>query len=106
MTNTFSVEPDGSVKKFHYDENTGVATLETVHDATPLIDHCKAQANAGWSDSGIKKGFWKVASLPLWVIAEMKTKGVDILGKHDSRSALKLIDRDYPWLKTTGKRIA
>ena len=106
MSNVFSVEPDGSVKKFSYDEETGVATIKTEHDATPLIDHCRSQAASSATDHGIKKGFWKVASLPLWVITEMKFKGVDILGRHDSRAALKLIQRDYPWLMTTGKKIA
>lgn len=106
MSEIFSVEPDGTVKTFHYHEDTGDAVIKSIHDPSAVVDHCKALANDGLTDKGIKQGFWRVAAIPMWVVVEMKKKGVNILGKHDTKAACKLIERDYPWLKTTSKRLA
>ena len=106
MSEIFSVEPDGTVRTFDYEEDTGKAIIKSTYDPSAVIDHCKSLANDGVTDRGIKKGFWKVASIPMWVVVEMKNKGVDILGKHNVKAACKLIERDYPWLKTTSKRLA
>lgn len=91
---------------FQYENSTDQMAITTEQDIAPIIDSITARRNdADYSRDGIKKDWWHYARLPLTVIMEMKTKhGVDLMApKVDWKSALKIINREYPLLKTTEK---
>jgi hypothetical protein len=89
---------------FDYDHASDTMSITDSQDATPILEQATRMRNDGdYSRQGIKDDMWHYARLPLMVLMEMKTKhGVDLMAKHpDWKSALKIINREYPWLKTT-----
>jgi hypothetical protein len=89
---------------FSYENSTDTMFLTSEQDVAPILDGIAARRNDGdYSRNGIKDDWWHYARLPLTVIMEMKTKhGVDLMApKVDWKSALKIINREYPLLKTT-----
>lgn len=82
--------------------------VHTMQDVQPLIDRAQKMRTHGFNDKGIKNGMWHVADIPPTVILELKKKGLDIF-KGDQQVLAKVhqeIERNYPYLKTTDKRIA
>lgn len=102
---------------FDYDPLTGLRTMiETVdldrgaditiyqeEDVEPALDICKAAANEGVTDHGIKSGFWHYCHIPDTVVMELKKKGIDITKKADHRKMFDEINANYPYLKVTAK---
>lgn len=69
-----------------------------------LLDRNKELANTGATDIGIKKGLWHYASVPLVVQYELLTKyGLNFHDKNHTDRIFEVINRDYPYLKTTAK---
>jgi hypothetical protein len=88
---------------FDYDSND-VMYLTEEQDVNPILDSNAAKRNdTEYSRKGIKKDWWHYADIPLVVILELKRKhGVDLMAKKvDWKSAFKIINREYPYLKTT-----
>jgi hypothetical protein len=91
---------------FQYQDSTEEMAITTEQDLSPILDGITARRNdTDYSRDGIKNDWWHYARLPLTVIMEMKSKhGVDLMAsKVDWKSALKIINREYPLLKTTEK---
>lgn len=87
-----------------YDDDTGLAAVRYENpNAHLLVDYTRALAHEGIADAGIKRGMWRYASIPPDVQVEMLQKGVNIHDPNDHPKMFALINRDYPWLKTTDK---
>lgn len=102
-------------KFVEYDPYLGVRTTtylpdddDEIHvikeqDVQPLLDRNKEAANAGSADSGIQRGLWHYASVPVVVQHELLKKGLNIHNRHDMPKILDEINKNYPFLKTTHK---
>lgn len=98
-----------------YDPERGVSTFEDmsadnklqVHyqqDVAPVLEYTKRLRNDSATDYGIKNDLWHYAQIPPVTILEMKFKhGIDIFDKNHLKRAFELINREYPYLKTTQK---
>ncbi len=92
---------------FDYDNDNDTMFLTTEQSAeqvNSVLDSTAAmRADGGYSKRGIKQDWWHYARIPNAVIMEMKLKhGVDMMApKPDWKSIMKLINREYPALKTT-----
>jgi hypothetical protein len=104
------------VAKFvDFDPERGVATYEDMYDGhiqlhyrqdvEPVLELAKTERINGLTDHGIKEDLWLYARIPPVIILEMKFKyGVDIFKRDHLKRAFEIINRDYPYLKTTEKR--
>lgn len=74
-TRVFDVQPDAGVRKlFHYDHATDDFHIETIIDATDVIEQNKALAN---ESVGLGDGeFNKVASIPMALYFDLKKQGI------------------------------
>jgi len=94
----------GLVERNRYDEDAKAFVVRKEQDVTALIDRNKELANTGATDLGIKKGLWHYASVPLVVQYELLTKyGLNIHNKNHTDRIFQVINKDYPYLKTTSK---
>ncbi len=100
--------------KFVEMDERGVETWEDMYDGKlqvhyrqdvePVLDYTKRLRNDGLTDHGIKNDLWHYAQIPPVVILEMKFKwGVDVFKKDHLKRDFELLNREYPYLKTTEK---
>lgn len=74
-------------------------------DVEPVLEVCKAERNDGLTDYGIKQDLWLYARIPPTVILKLRFEhGVDIFKRDHLKRAFEIINRDYPYLKTTEKK--
>ena len=105
MSDFFDWNPDrGTWYEHDYDEQTGKTIIHTKQDVKPVVDHATRIRDSGYNDRGIKKGWWRYATIPAHVELELRQKGINIYNKHQTNELLKILDRDYPWLKYTNKK--
>lgn len=93
----------GMASWFDYD-STDTMYITHEQQVGDIIDQATERRNdRDYSKAGIKEDWWHYARLPNIVIMEMKNKhGIDLMAaKPDWKSALKIINREYPHLKTT-----
>lgn len=89
---------------FEYEASTDTMLITDVQDVNAILDETAMLRNCDeYSRDGIKNDMWHYARLPLTVMLDMKTRfGVDLMAKNpDWKSAFKIINREYPYLKTT-----
>ena len=99
-----------------YDPLTGVHETNVGHDwedkvtvrktqnVQGLLDRNAYLRNTGATDAGIKKGLWHYCSVPIVVQYELLSKyGLNIHNKNHTDRIFQVINRDYPYLKTTDK---
>ena len=89
---------------FEYEQSTDRMLIHTEQDSSRILDDVAQLRNdEQYSRDGIKADWWHYARLPLTVIMDMKIRfGVDLMApKPDWKSAMKIINREYPMLKTT-----
>lgn len=72
-------------------------------DVEPVIDLNRIERQDGLSDRNWRRtGLALYARIPPVTILELKHKyGVDIFNRNHLKRAMELIDREYPYLKTT-----
>lgn len=87
----------------HYAD--GTITYETREDTTPWKEVASAdRADDQMTTDGIKKGMWKYATLPPIILDDLFRKGINPFANKDMlKETFKIINRDYPALKTTEK---
>lgn len=91
---------------FQFEAATDVMHITTEQDVAPILKAAEMRRHdADYSSQGIKDDWWHYARLPTTVIMEMKTKhGIDMMAPNtDWKSALKILNREYPYFKTTEK---
>lgn len=102
-------------KFMDYDPLRGVAEYEDMtddnrmqihyrQDVEPVLEVAKTERINGLTDKGIKNDMWLYARIPPVVILKLKYEyGVDIFKRDHLKKALDLINREFPYLKTTEK---
>jgi hypothetical protein len=101
VSRIFDESPElGITRYWHYDSSSDTAVIETVQDATDLVDANKAAFNS--AESGWKGDMHKVASIPLNVYYDLKEKGI-----LDNQQALKawLNDPENRYFRTKPGRV-
>ena len=79
-------------------------TVRKVQDVQGLLDRNAYLRNTNATDIGIKKGLWHYCSIPLVVQYELLSKyGLNIHDNNHTERVFQVINRDYPYLKTTNK---
>lgn len=97
----------GIVETNEFDELTGRWTINKSADVEPVVEAAKAIANSRATDIGIKKGLWSYCVVPQAVEYELLWKhGININNRGHWPRMFDLINRDYPYLKTTHKHHA
>ena len=100
----FDYDPlTGTTEYYSYDHQTGVATVEAVQELKPLLDHNLALRNEGIkhvNGSPIRH----YATVPMTVILDLKTKGVDFYNRDHLPRVLQEIEANYPHLKVDNMR--
>jgi hypothetical protein len=80
MKKLFDFDPQTlTTKTFHYDESVDAKNfiIETVQDATPIIEANKARLNQTHAKIGSgKEDFVRVASIPMNLYMELRQKGI------------------------------
>lgn len=103
MAKFVEFEPDRGVATYE-DTYDGKLQVHYRQDVEPVLDLARTERINGLTDSGIKNEFWLYARIPPVVIMEMKIKyGVDLFNRDHEKRVFELINREYPYLKTTEK---
>ncbi len=92
---------------WRYEPHTDSAIITHTQDVSSVLEANKRAANDDEKTKrGIKRDWWKVASIPDIVWLKWKQeKGVDIFDQSHTDAILKLLnDPEYRYLKTTAKR--
>ncbi len=97
----------GVIEYHHYDPSTDRTIIESVQDATPVLERNKVLANAddgGWSPS---RELRRAASIPAIVILKWRSEeGIDVFDRnHWPAVKRKLNDPDWRWLRTAPGRL-
>lgn len=66
----------GIVQKWHYDESTDTAIIESVQDHTAIVEANRNKFNRMDERSDWKGDMHHVATIPLVLIQELKQKGI------------------------------
>lgn len=89
-------EEQGITRYFHYDDETGQATIQTQQDVTAIIEENKQEY--AQVDERARWGEWtRVASIPMSIYFQLKAEG-----KLDDQEYMKkwLNDRDNQYFRT------
>jgi hypothetical protein len=104
MSEFFDYNPNrGTWYEVDEDAQSGGMFIHTKQDVQPIIDHATAIRNSGLAEKKARKtDFLHYATIPAHVELEIKEKyGISIYDKHETKKLLQIINRDYPYLKTT-----
>lgn len=97
----------GTRETNYADEDTGEIHVVKEQDVEPLLERNRELANSGETDIGIRKGFWHYCSIPLNVQYKLLTEyKINIHDKNHWPRMFDVINRDFPYLKTTTKKHA
>ena len=102
-------DPDTHTTQYHdYDPVTDITIIETVQDVEPYLKrNNELRKNADYTKQGIKNEFWHYASIPNSVIDIMSDKyDLDVFNKDQMKDVVKVINRDFPYLKVTDRHHA
>ena len=106
MPEFFAYDPLTQIRdQWDYDEMSGTAYIRREQDVSKLLDYTAEVRNTGAADAKLKDDNYMCcyAMVPIVIQADMlKTHGVNFF-KADTKTLCNLIDRHYPYLKTTGK---
>jgi len=94
----------GEAVWYEYNAVADSATITHEQDVGAILERNIASANDGdKTKSGIKRDWWKYASIPNIVALKWKQeRGVDIFNQDHSKEMFKLLnDPEYKYLKTT-----
>lgn len=94
---------NGTHETSEFQEDTGKLVITKTEDVEPLLDHHAELRNTRATDTGIKKGLWHYASIPITVQYELLKRGINIFRAEDRVRMFDVINSEYPHLKTTQK---
>lgn len=89
----------GTWYEYEYDaqEDKGIVSIK--QDVEPVLDYAKEQRNSGAND---KAGdFSLYAVIPAHVEVALRQRGINIYNDGQTKDLLKVINKEYPHLKTT-----
>lgn len=88
------VEPNGDIK------------VQEVQNLEPFIEHNKALANSGDTGWNKDKSIRRAASIPLSLLDQWKSEGLDIHDRNNEKIVKRLLnDSDYRDLRTAHWRV-
>ncbi len=82
----------GPTQVHHYDQTTGDATIETIHDVTAILDDNKRQRLSGHDGYTPSRDLRKVASIPLGTVERLYKMGINIMDDNDWPMIAALLD--------------
>lgn len=91
----------GTWYEYDYDHDNDKVVIHTKQDVAPILDEARRLRNSGKGDAGVKGEFWRYAMLPAWFEVELKNRGISLYDKNNTKKILKIINQEYPYLKTT-----
>ena len=93
----------GVTTYFDYEQSTDRMVITESQDVSAIIDANAAMRNdEDRTKQGIKDDHWHYARIPDAVLVDIRNKyGVKFEDKNDLPKLLKIINTDYPYLKTT-----
>jgi hypothetical protein len=106
----YSYDPlTGVTTLFDYDEEKDLVIFRKEEDVSGLLKvaaETRARGPTSYINTGDEQWF-PLAMIPATVMAELLKKGIDVsrLEGKDATSLAQVIERDYPALKLTDKRI-
>lgn len=102
MSEFFEYDPVTGIRTdLSWSESEQKMTLIRTADVEPVLDFCKANANAGLNRKGIQESWWCYAKLPAIVILQMRAKGINVFDQNDQKRMFAEINSHYPHLKMT-----
>lgn len=104
MAKFVEYQPDRGVETWEDMTVDGRLQVHYRQDVEPLLEYTKALRNDGLTDSGIKNDFWHYAQIPPVIIMKLRFEyGVDVFNNDHKKKVFEIINRDFPYLKTTEK---
>jgi hypothetical protein len=95
ITRPFSYDSATGIREtWEYDELTDKARIITTQDAEPILEANKARQVSG--EDFKKRRFWHAAHIPLTVIADWQSKGINIFDRNDAKKIYQMLD-DPAW---------
>lgn len=89
----------GTWYEYDYDPQTDTAFVSIKQDVQPVLDRAAQERNSGIND---KVGdFSKYAIIPAHVEVALRQRGINIYNPNQTKELLKVINSEYPHLKTT-----
>ena len=105
------------MRKLSYNQDSGLLTTTAFEDGRNVVkyeqdvsaafdENARLRATDRWK-VGVKEGLAHAASVPDVVIIDMLQRfGVNFYDKDQRQQVLKLIETEYPYCKTTDKKLA
>jgi len=107
MSKFYEENINGVKENLHLEDNVMYTHLQ--QDITKLLEDNKRKRNdtSDWIKYDPKKNFHQVLDLSMTDVMRFKTEhGIDILGSNvDWKYVFKLIETQYPYMKTTTARL-
>jgi hypothetical protein len=90
---------------FEYRASTDTGVITHTQDVTPFLERNKiAQNDDEKTKRGIKRDWWKYASIPAAIWIGWRNEGLDIFNPDHQKAAFaKINDPEFRYLKTTTK---
>jgi hypothetical protein len=79
-----------------------MVTIETIQNCDPIVEGCKAEYNMYDESAKRYENFFKVGSIPLAMLEEIKRMGIDPFSDDGGKWIMKNVinNRDYMALRT------
>lgn len=105
MPLVFDVDPEtGVTTYFDYDPIKDQVRLTYEQDVSFFLDRMnELRKNEDYSKTGMKEDWWHYASIPPVVEIELRNRGLNIHNPDDMKKIIKIINSEYPYLKSTTK---
>ena len=78
-------------------EKDGDIIIHSSQNVQPVLDHMQQKRSIGEKKANLRH----YCTIPTWVEVELRSKGIDIYNKHQTKELLKEINTNYPKLKAT-----
>lgn len=108
MAVLFEYDPEtGITTHFDYDPIKDDITLSYTQDVSALLERTKQMRNnEDYSKKGMKEDWWHYCVIPETVEMELHKRGLSLYNKDHFKDIYKIINSEYPYLKTTTKKHA
>lgn len=103
----FDHNPDTGISQyFDYDPITDEIRITSEQDVSLTLDIIKTKRDdpEAWK-KGVKNSFAHFATIPPIVEQQLKAKGINIYDKNCTKRLMQEIEQNYPYCKTTEKRV-
>jgi hypothetical protein len=96
---------DNMLRRYDFRDD-GTIVVESIQDVEPILKNNKALRDNEDEHLRKKSDWVKYASVPMVIVEDLMKKGINLFDENDIKRAIKVIERDYPYLKTTNLKEA